>query len=231
MSTERLIITIDDAELDAIIAKITTVKLPGDDPNKKLNELNKKIRDTRQAAKEAGISLEDLPTLNREMRMLANTLDLPLFREAQAVLFKGRLGVKAAETARQSAGLTAESLAPELASELAITSLVGYAALILFVTKMIADQFVKFTEDQNKKRIELEDSVRASLELTYREYDQLSKEQTGFATLFEQMTSQAEEVGAIKVAVNTLTEIIKGLIGVTPPIPQEYIDMWSVYVE
>ena len=206
MSTERLIITIDDAELNAIIDKITTVKIGEtggvDDATKRLNELNKKIRDTQQAAKEAGINLDNLPAINRDMRLLLGSLDIPGLGELLSGYFQGRRGVTAGVKARQAVALTAEGLAPEVAKKLVLSSMVGYAALILYIVKMIYDFYKQAIKEIEASRVRYEDLMRKNQDITHREYMELSKEQIGFASWLDQFQSHVDSEGYINAIVD-----------------------------
>lgn len=195
---ENIRVNIQDDELDAIINKLSNAKLAGggaDDATKRLNELNKKIADTRKAAKEAGINLDDLPTLNRDMRLLAGQMNIPGFREFSSAFFQARRGVRATQLGREARALNAAELAPELAKGLQIQSLVGYAALILYVTKIIYDVVKRVKDGIEQERLQYEDFIRKELDLTHREYLELSKEQSGFASWWDQFQYTVSEEG------------------------------------
>lgn len=195
---ENIRVNIQDDELDAIISKLSNAKLAGggaDDATKRLNELNKKIADTIKASKEAGINLEDLPTMNRDVRLLLGTLNLPGFREFSAGFFQTRRGIRAEVNRRVAEGLIKEDLAPQLAKELQIQSMVGYAALILFVTKMIYEIVQGEIDRIEKKREAFENFIRKDTELTNRQFRELQSEQIGFATWFDQLQAKIDDEG------------------------------------
>jgi hypothetical protein len=222
MAQETLRIIVDAGQLDQIINKVKTA-------NTQSNTLSRQINDARKGAREAGINLDDLPTLNRDARLLANSLNIPLFREASALLFQGRRGVRALQMAREAEAVS--GFDPALASQLNIQSLLGQAALVAFVTKIAIDTAVAFTKEQNRKNVELEDMIRGNLELTFDEFQSLDTDRTGFATLLSQMREEVGDVGLLETIKKTVIETVLGIIGVTPPIPQEFIDNWSVLVE
>ena len=197
--------------------------------SKQANTLNSQINKARKTARESGINLDDLPTLNRDARLLANALNIPGFREASAALFQARRGVRAGQLAREAEAVA--GLDPALASTLRGGALLGQAAIIALVTKIVIDTFREFTRNQNQKNVELEDMIRANLELTFDEFQELTTEQTGFASLLNQIKEEIGEVGLLETIRKTVVEEIIGLVGVTPPIPQEFIDNWSVLVE
>jgi len=206
-ANERLIVTVDSTDLDAIITKINNAKLSGgggevDETTRRLNELNKKINDTRKAAREAGINLEDLPVMNRDMRFLLGQMNIPGFREFSSGFFQTRRGVRAAQLGREAAGLTAEGLAPAVAKQLAIQSMIGYAALILYVVNLIYNFYKQLIKEIETSRIQYEDMIRRNQDINHREYVALSKEQIGFSNWSDQFQSHVDSDGYINAIVN-----------------------------
>ncbi len=222
MATEILRIIVDDTQLNDISLRVKRAKTES-------NKLSSQINAARRSARAAGINLDDLPTLNRDVRLLGSALNVPGFREASAVLFQARRGIRAGQLGREAEAIA--GLDPALAQSLNVQSLLGQAALVAFVTKIAIDTFVEFTDEQNRKQVELEDMVRANLELTFDEFEALDRERIGYATLISQMREEVGDLGIIGTIRKTVKETVLGIIGVTPPIPQEYIDNWSVYVE
>jgi len=221
--TERLIIQIEDADLDAVITKLANAKGAGagggvDDETRRLNELNKKINDTRKAARESGINLEQLPVLNRDMRLLANQMNIPGFREFSSAFFQTRRGVRAAQMGRESAGLQAAQLAPELAQQLSLQSMVGYAALILFIVNMIYDFYQQLVKQIEAERSNYEDLIRRSQDINHREYLSLREEQTGFATWADQFQANVESEGWVDAIV---TLAVNRILSMAPAITAE----------
>ena len=228
---ERLIVTVDSTDLDAIITKINAAKLSGgeggvDETSRRLNELNKKINDTRRAAREAGINLEDLPVMNRDMRLLLGQLNIPGFREFSAGFYQTRRGVRAAQMGREAAGLNAKELAPELAKELSIQSMIGYAALILYVVNLIYNFYKQMIKEIENSRIQYEDMIRRSQDINHREYVALSKEQVGFASWADQFESRVDSEGYINAAIELA---INKLLALKPALTEEektMLELW-----
>ncbi len=224
MTEENIRVRIDDAELEIVKQKIDTA-------NRQTGTLNKQITDARRTARAAGISLDDLPTLNRDLRILGSTLGLPGFRQASALLFQARRGVRAGQLARE-AGEIAE-LDPALAGQLTTQALLGQAALVAFVTKVAVDSFVQFTRDQQMKNVEFEDMIRDNLELTFKEFDALSSEQIGFATLFNQIQEETKDQGLVETIRQTTRDlIIESFFSLIPDwINEDFLNNLSLYID
>ena len=209
-AVERLLITVDDAALNDALAKIAAAKLSGgqgggvDETTRRLNELNKKINDTRKAAREAGINLEDLPVMNRDMRLLLGQMNIPGFREFSSGFFQTRRGVRAAQMSREAQALNAAGLAPEVAKQLSIQSMIGYAALILYVVNLIYNFYKQLIKEIENSRIQYEDMIRRNQDINHREYMALSKEQVGFASWADQFQSHVDSDGYI----NAIVELV-----------------------
>ena len=110
---ETLRVIIDPGQLNQILSQIKTART-------QTNTLNKQITTARKAARAAGINLDDLPTLNRDMRLLAGSLNAPVFRQASAALFQARRGVRAGQLAREAQAIA--GLDPALAKTLSTRS-------------------------------------------------------------------------------------------------------------
>jgi len=202
-----------------------------DRASRQTGTLASEINRARQGARAAGINLDQIPTLNRELRMLGNTLSLPYFREAQSLLFKGRLGVRASQFGRESDALT--NLSPEESLQLGLQSTIGQAALAAFVTKTVIDMIVKFTNEEKQSRADLETMIREGLDLTHDEFKALSREQIGFGSLTEQFKGAIDDAGFKEAVRETVWSVIADRISSLLPwwLTQEWIDNASLYID
>ena len=230
---ERLIVTVDSTDLDAIITKINAAKLSGgeggvDETTGRLNTLNKQINDTRRAAREAGINLEDLPVMNRDMRLLLGQLNIPGFRELSSGFFQTRRGIRAAQMSREAQALNAAQLAPEIAKQLSIQSMIGYAALILYIVNLIYNFYKQMIKEIENSRIQYEDMIRRSQDINHREYVALSKEQVGFASWADQFESRVDSEGYI----NAIVELVYNKwLSLAPALTEEEKTMLELYYQ
>jgi len=207
---ERIDVIISDTELQGLLSQLEKAKLTGggaNDPNQRVKELNAEINKARQAAREAGINLDSIPALNRDVRMLIKRM--PFAREALTPYFQLRRGIRAGQLGREAAGLTAEGIAPELAKHLSIQSMVGYAAIIIFIVnavKQIANAIKGEIEKIEREQTAYEDMVRKNFDLTYRQFRELSSEQIGYATWWDQFLAQIESKGWLDGAVDYIVD-------------------------
>jgi len=189
MAEERIRVVVYDEEINALLTKINQAGLGGtggDEATKRVRELNKQINDARKAAREAGVNLDQLPTLNRDMRVLGQSL--PMFRESSRLLFQARRGVRAEQLRRESGSL--EELAPELSKQLRLQSLIGYAALISIVVRMIYSAIKGEADRIAKERDTYEAFIMKELNVTRKELQNIAQDQLGYATWFDQLTAE-----------------------------------------
>ena len=222
MAQETLRIIVDAGQLDQIITKTKRART-------QTSSLTKDIADARDYARTAKINLDQIPTLNREMRMLANTLDLPGLRGAQGLLFKSRLGIKAAQLSREAEAVS--GLDPALAAKLNTQSLIGSAALGAFVVKIVYDTIQRFIKEEETRSAEFEDMIREGLELNHQEFEALSREQTGFSSFIDQFEAGAENQGLFATIKIMVQEILASFIGVYPDIYPEYVNIYAEPLE
>ena len=189
MAEERIQVIVYDEEINTLLFKLNQAGLTGsggDDASKRVRELNKQISDARKAAKAAGVNLDQLPTLNRDMRVLGQSL--PMFRESSRLLFQARRGVRAKQLRREARSL--EELAPELSKQLRLQSLIGYAALISIVVRMIYSAVKGEMDRIAKERDTYEAFIMKELNVTRKELQNIAQDQLGYATWFDQLTAE-----------------------------------------
>lgn len=174
--------------------------------------LNAMILAARKNARAAGINLDDLPTLNRDMRLLAGSLNIPGFREASAAFFQTRRGVRAGQLGREAKALRAAGLAPELAGQLSVQALLGQAALVAFVVTIVVDTIKKFIEAEREAKIELENMLQEGLDLNYNELSGLLRIQTGYASWWNQFQAAVETDGFKQAVADTVRGVLPALL-------------------
>ena len=187
--------------------------------------LTSEINRARKSARAAGINLDDLPTLNRDMRLLAGSLNVPGFRQASAALFQARRGVRAGQLAREAQAIA--GLDPALAKTLSTQALIGQAALAAFIVKTVYDTIQRFIKEEEARNASLEDLVREGLALNHREYEELSREQTGFASWLDQFEDGVASEGLRQTIRTTVSEMLLSLIPVQPNIYPEYVNPYA----
>jgi len=215
---ETLRVIIDPGQLNQILSQVKTART-------QTNTLNKQITTARKAARAAGINLDDLPTLNRDMRLLAGSLNMPGFRQASAALFQARRGVRAGQLAREAQAIA--GLDPALAKTLSTQALIGQAALAAFIVKTVYDTIQRFIKEEEARNASLEDLVREGLALNHREYEELSREQTGFASWLDQFEDGVASEGLRQTIRTTVSEMLLSLIPVQPNIYPEYVNPYA----
>jgi len=226
LAEEVLRLVVYDDELRAALALLREAGLTGVGATttpSRVEELNRQITALRQGAREGGIKLDQLPTLNRDARILL--YNLPGLREASMYLFQARRGVRAAQLGREAAAVS--DIAPELSKQLEITSLVGYAALIIFVTKMIYDIVQKEVARIEQSRVELETMIRRNLDITHREYIELSRTQIGFASWLDQLNASIEEKGLGDAALDFVVNRILSILPATRDFRMHFADQYA----
>jgi len=224
VATEELKLVIDDAELTAALAKIMTITNAQKQTTGQLRGLSTLIRDTRRDARAAGINLDDLPTLNRDMRLIMG--NIPMFRQLSVLLFQGRRGVRAQQLQREAEALKAAGLAPELAGELETAAIIGQLALVMFVVITLL-RTIKTLDRIQKQMIRdmasFENEVRVGLDLTHAEFDELGREIIGFATPWEQLQAElkaAKVEGYLEgrwLSWDAIADYVKTRVGVLAP--------------
>ena len=183
MATEVLRIVVNDSDLTRVIGRV-------DRARSGTRNLSGSISQIRRDARAAGIiSLDELPTINRDARLLANTLNIPGFTGASRLFFQGRRGVRAAQLRREAQAVA--ELDPSLAAQLNTQALLGSAAMVAFVVKIVADTIKKFVEDEKQANIDLENMFQEGLDLTFNETKFLVDAQTGFASWWDQFMTAA----------------------------------------
>jgi len=225
MAEERIKVVVYDEEINNLLFKLNQAGFGGsggDDSTKRVRELNKQISDARKAAKAAGVNLDQLPTLNRNIRTIINTI--PYMREVSQLLFRTRLGVQAAEKGREAGAV--KDMAPELAKQLTLQSLLGYAALIVFITKMMYNAIKSEVERIERAQSAYEDLFRKELDLTHREYRELVSEQTGFATWRDQFQSEVESKGFGFASVDAAVDKIKSFVPTLSDSQKTWVERW-----
>ena len=222
MAQETLRIIVDAGQLDQIISKVRVA-------NSQTLNIGKAVNDMRRSAREAGINLDDLPTLNRDARLLANSLNIPGFREASAILFQARRGVRAGQLAREAQAIA--GLDPELSKQLSTQALLGSAAMVAFVVKIVVDTIQRFIKEEEARSAEFEDMIREGLELNHQEFEALSREQTGFSSWVDQFEAGAEDKGFFATIKIMVEEILASFIGVYPDIYPEYVNIYAEPLE
>lgn len=258
MAEETIRVIVDDAQLNDVIARIdeasvkaarlgaqapiipsapfqvtptTTPTTPITTASRNTATLNSMILTARKNAVDAGINLDDLPTLNRDMRLLGGTLNLPIFRQASAVLFQARRGVRAAEARRVAKAL--ETLDPTEASRLSVQALIGQAAMVAFVTKIVVTTINKFIEDERQANIDLENMFQEGLDISFNETKLLLKVQTGFATRWSQLQEMIKTEGFIsaikQMVIGSLPAIVQGEYRGAASYRGEPRDRWQLF--
>ena len=222
MSQETLRIIVDAGQLDQIITKTKRARSES-------AQLKKDVADARDYARTAGLNLDQLPTLNRDARLLANSLNIPGFREASALLFQARRGVLSLERSR----LAKVEPDPEKAAQLSAQSLLGQAALVAFITKTVITMITKFVEDERQANIDLENMFQEGLDISFNQTRLLLDTQTGFATRWSQLQEMMQTDGflaALKaMVIGSLPAIIQGEYGGAANYPGEPRDRWSLF--
>lgn len=200
MATEELTLVINDAQLSLALSKINTIKSAQTRTTTQAKGLTSLINKARKDARAAGISLDDLPTINRDLRLIGGMLAGPGFRGLSTLFFQTRRGVRAQQLAREAEAI--EALSPELAKQLRGAALLGRVALVLFAVNAvikISEKIEKIQQEIIRERGEYESMVRAGLDLTHAEWDMLSREQVGFATAWDAFVekSKTDVLGAL----------------------------------
>ena len=193
MATEELKLVIDDAELTAALAKIMTITNAQKQTTGDLRGLSTLIRDTRRDARAAGIQLDDLPTLNRDMRLIFGMV--PGFRQASALLFQARRGVRAQQLKREAEALKAAGLAPGVAGELGAAALIGQAALVVFIVTSLVRTIQNIQQDVDRNSEQYERIIQEGLGISHKEYEEFMKtfeaqQQVGFESTFDRFFVQ-----------------------------------------
>lgn len=199
MATEELLLVINDAQLRQALTQINIIKSAQTKTVGQVTGLTSLIAQTRRDARAAGLNLDDLPTLNRDLRIIGGLL--PGFREASVLLFQARRGVLAGQRGREAAAVA--ELDPALAAQLGQAALIGQVALVVAAVGLIVRAV-----DQNKRAVErnrsnYENLFRVAMGITHDEYESLSVEVKGFASRrdeFEQRWEQSQKGEAISKA-------------------------------
>lgn len=213
---ETLRIIVDAGQLDQIRSRVRNAST-------QTNTLNRQINDARRSARAAGIKLDDLPTLNRDLRIIGNTLNIPGFRQASAALFQARRGVRGVQLGREAQAIA--GLDPELAKQLEAAGILTQSAIILIVAKLVIDAIEKFKKEEETRRAEFEIFVIDNLNITRQEFRALSREQIGFASFLDQFEENFEETGFFA----TLKEAIEDAVQVGVEDPSDvgkYVHPW-----
>jgi len=191
MATEELTLVVNDVQLTMALAKIGMIRESQKRTTSGARGLSSLISKTRKEAKEAGINLDDLPTLNRDMRLILGMV--PGFRQASRLFFQTRRAVRAAQLGREAEALRAAGLAPELAKGLGTAALIGQVALIVFSLKLLMDTAKRIDRIQKQMIRDLGDyetMAREGLDLTHEEYEELDKSVVGYATAWEEFKAK-----------------------------------------
>lgn len=93
----------------------------------------------------------------------------------------------------------------------AVNPVLIVAILAIYVAKQIQQMW----EDIKRQRVEYEDLLREGLDLTHREYMALAKEQTGYATWFDQFQAEVKSQGYVDAIVELVWARIQSLIEIT----------------
>lgn len=191
MATEELVLVVNDAQLKLALTKINMIKTAQTRTTTRVRGLSSLITKTRKDARAAGINLDDLPTLNRDLRLAAGML--PGFREFSVLLFQARRGVRAQQFMREAEALKAAGLDPALARRLEMGAYVGQLAMVAFaITALVKldKKIDRIEKDIVRARGVYEDMVREGRDLTHEEYLALEAEQVGYATAFDEFKAK-----------------------------------------
>ena len=178
MATEELLLVINDAQLKMALTQITMIKTAQTQTAGKVKGLSQLIAQTRKDARAAGINLDDVPTLNRDMRILGGLV--PGFRQLSTILFQGRRGIRAAQMKREAEAL--KTIAPDLAKELGTGAAIGQAALVVVIATTLLRLINQSKLEIEQSRSEYERLFREGLNISHEEYKQLEASQIGYAT-------------------------------------------------
>lgn len=198
MATEELTLVINDAQLNLTLTKINMIKTAQTRTTTQVKGLSSLITKARKDAKAAGISLDDLPTLNRDMRLIMGRF--PGFMQASRIFFQTRRAVRAAQLEREAAAL--RELAPELAQQLGTAAFIGKIALVVYaVTAVIriAEKIEKMQRQIIQQRGAYETMIRDGLDLTHEEWALMDRERVGWVTAWDAFVekSKTDLFGAI----------------------------------
>jgi len=212
MATEELLLVVNDAQLKAALTQINMIKSAQTKTRGQVTGLTGLIAKTRRDARAAGINLDDLPTLNRDLRLIGGLF--PGFREASTILFQGRRGVLAAQRAREAAALleTAAALekkallattaarkkailltattAREKAAQLGQASVIGQLALLVVIVTTLLRLYNQSKREIEQNRGEYERLFREGRNISHEEYKQLDASQIGYATRFDEFEAK-----------------------------------------
>jgi len=191
MATEELTLVVNDADLQVALMRINMLKTAQKRTTTQTRGLSALITKTRKDARAAGINLDDLPTLNRDMRLAAGML--PGFREFSVLLFQARRGVRAQQLMREAEALKKAGLKPELARRLEMGAYVGQLAMVAFaISALVAlsKKVDRIERDIIRARGGYEDMIREGLDLTHEEYLAIEAEQVGYATALDEFKAK-----------------------------------------
>lgn len=199
-------IDVDDVEVDMAIAKLKlAVSLQGQltgvtgtrrDPRAQVREWDSLMKtwsmwveSERQLGALEKFAKMDLPTVNREMRVLLG--QVPGARQAIQYYFRLRRLQRAAELATGA------------------TPAFGPLWITILATAVILLTQVQRSHKQWERRVredrrEYEDMFREGLDITHAEWEALAIEQRGFATWGEQFTVMREEMGTMQAIVASI---------------------------
>jgi len=171
MAEEILRISVDDAELDIVLAKLRSANLL----SSKATAGEKAATKLKKTVEEMGVRefILNLPTINRAQRLLVT--QVPLMREALQLTFRGKL----------------------LAAADPIT-------MVLVLGVYLKQALDRMEREVKRENIRLEDMIREGLNVTHREFEDLSTEQIGYATWWDQFEDSMENEGFVK----AVTDII-----------------------
>ena len=192
MATEELTLVVNDAQLKQALTQITMIKNSQMTTTTRVKGLSSLIRQTRKDAKAAGISLDDLPTLNRDMRLIMGIF--PVFRQASMFFFQTRRAVRAAQLEREAAAL--KDIAPELAQQLGTAAFIGKIALVVFAVRAtirMVEKVEKIQRDIIRQRGAYETMVRDGLDLTHEEWALMDRERVGWATDWDAFVAKSKD--------------------------------------
>ncbi len=217
MATEELLLIVNDAQLKQALTQINLIKRAQSQTTGQVRGLSTLISQTRRDARAAGLNLDDLPTLNRDLRIIGG--QLPGFREASRLLFTLRRGVRAQQRGREAEALL--GIDPELAGQLSQAALIGRVALLVIIVTTLARSIDKMRRDIVKARADNETLLRRGLDLTHQEFLELSAEQKGVTSrfdAFERLVIEDRDLEAITVF---LRDFFKRVTPTGPFIPFE----------
>ncbi len=224
MATERIRVDISRDDLDKYLDDLSKVRTGTEETESGLPGIRKEVNKIRREAAASGLNLDELPALNRELRIIGRLI--PGFTRGSSLYFqlrrqvRGQMGTRSADALREQlsdpkfiqdlmteTGETENVIRNFIEKQITADLMKGALAKIVIVAVII--QFIVKTIRQVEKKIEreraqFENEIRRDTELTHRQFRELQAEQIGFATWVDQFEAEWDEEGFVNTAVKTV---------------------------